>query len=184
MASKNKLESRIKNLVYPDHVPENKNSTLQECDFHIVLVKPEIPNNTGNIGRTCIGMNAHLHIVGPTSFEITDKRLRRAGLDYWKHLTWFEYEGWEDFWVKKGVDIDREHLYFLTTKTEKALYSSEIEKGSWFFFGSETKGLSEEIRTQFENSCVTIPMHGPIRSYNLANTVAVVLHEASRQIRI
>lgn len=148
--------------------------------FKIVLVEPEIPNNTGNIGRTCIGADSELHLIGPLGFEIDDKRLRRAGLDYWPHLKWYQYKSFED-WIQQVPDVRR--IHFFTTKTNHHIYESSFQEGDWLVFGKETKGLSAEILERFPDQHVTLPMFGPIRSLNLANAVSIGLYEAIRQIQ-
>ncbi|MBC7421522.1 MAG: tRNA (cytidine(34)-2'-O)-methyltransferase [Bdellovibrio sp.] len=146
--------------------------------FRIVLVEPEIPQNTGNIGRTCVGTNCELHLIGPMSFEINDTQLKRAGLDYWQHLTWFYYPTYED-WFKKVEDPTR--VFYLTTKVKQTYYEPQYQKGDWFVFGKETKGLPPEIINQNLEQAVTIPQTGPVRSLNLATAVAVVIFEGYRQ---
>lgn len=152
---------------------------MSKALFRVVLVEPEIPNNTGNIGRTCIGAAAELHLVGKLGFEINDKRLKRAGLDYWKHLSWHQHESFEA-WLSQVEDTSRIHLF--TTKTKKTIYRSSFQKGDWLVFGKETKGLSADILGMFPDQHVTLPMYGPIRSLNLANAVSIGLYEAIRQV--
>ncbi len=147
--------------------------------FHVVLIEPEIPNNTGNIGRTCIGAASSLHLVGKLGFEIDDKKLRRAGLDYWVHLEWMHHKTIEE-WLSIVPDKSRIHLF--TTKTTKPIFKTEFKKGDWLVFGKETKGLSPEILQMFPDQHVTLPMFGPIRSLNLSNAVSVGLYEGIRQI--
>jgi len=151
----------------------------QDPFFNIVLVEPEIPNNTGNIGRTCIGANTDLHLVGKLGFEISDRKLKRAGLDYWVHLNWFHHKTFED-WLNIVPDKSRIHLF--TTKTNKPIFKTELKKGDWLVFGKETKGLSPEILQMFPEQHVTLPMYGDIRSLNLANAVAAGLYEGIRQL--
>lgn len=147
--------------------------------FNVVLIEPEIPNNTGNIGRTCIGAASSLHLVGKLGFEIDDKKLKRAGLDYWVHLNWQHHKTFED-WLAIVPDKSRMHLF--TTKTTNSIFDAEIKKGDWLVFGKETKGLSPEILQMFPDQLVTLPMHGPIRSLNLSNAVSIGLYEGIRQI--
>lgn len=149
--------------------------------FNVVLVEPEIPNNTGNIGRTCVGANARLHLIEPLGFELSDKHLKRAGLDYWPHLDWCIHKNWED-WSSKVPDFSR--VFFFTTKTKKALFQAQFQKGDWLVFGRETKGLPEEIIKRYDAQTLTIPMYGPIRSYNLANSVSVATYEVLRQFEL
>lgn len=149
--------------------------------LNIVLHEPEIPNNTGNIGRTCVGSNARLHLIEPLGFEISDKQLKRSGLDYWPHLDWYLYPSWNEF-LKKVPDKSR--LFLMTTKTQKPLYEVEFKRGDWLVFGKETKGLPSEILNQNDAQALTIPMYGEIRSYNLANSVAVATFEVLRQLSV
>ncbi len=147
--------------------------------FKIVLVEPEIPQNTGNIGRTCVGTNCELHIVGPMSFEINDTQLKRAGLDYWQHLKYFYYSSYEE-WFKTVENTER--VFYFTTKTKKTYYEIPYQKGDWFVFGKETKGLPPEIIQKYFDQAVTIPQTGPVRSLNLATAVAIGIYEGFRQI--
>jgi tRNA (cytidine/uridine-2'-O-)-methyltransferase len=149
--------------------------------FHIVLHEPEIPNNTGNIGRTCVGMQSKLHLIKPYGFEITDKNLKRSGLDYWPNLEWQEHDDYQD-WLAT-IDNTKRVFYF-STKATKTIFDVSFQKGDSFVFGKETKGLPEEIVFSNLDQAVKIPMLGPIRSYNVANTVSVVLFEAYRQIQL
>ncbi len=147
--------------------------------FHIVLHEPEIPNNTGNIGRTCVGLNAKLHLIKPLGFSLEDKMLKRSGLDYWPDLDWQVYEN-----IDECLDqIGSERIFCLSTKGQKSFFEFQYQQGDVFVFGKETKGLPVEIREAYKERCVKLPMIGPIRSYNLANAVAVVSFEALRQIK-
>jgi tRNA (cytidine/uridine-2'-O-)-methyltransferase len=149
--------------------------------FRIVLIEPEIPQNTGNIGRTCVGTNCELHIVGKTGFEITDANLKRAGLDYWKHLTWYQHETFED-WLKLVEDPTR--MWLFTTKTQRTYFEPKYQSGDWFVFGKETKGLSPEFLNDHPLQTVTIPMIGDgARSLNLATSVAIAAYEGMRQVQ-
>lgn len=152
-----------------------KNETL----FRIVLIEPEIPQNTGNIGRTCVGTNCELHIVGPMSFEINDTQLKRAGLDYWQHLNWKYYSNYND-WFSTVEDPSR--VFYFTTKVSQTYFEPEYKKGDWLVFGKETKGLPPEMINKFKNQAVTIPQTGPVRSLNLATAVAISIYEGVRQI--
>jgi tRNA (cytidine/uridine-2'-O-)-methyltransferase len=154
----------------------NQNS---ESLFRIVLVEPEIPQNTGNIGRTCVGTNCELHIIGPMSFEINDTQLKRAGLDYWPHLRFFYYENYQE-WFAKVEDPTR--VFYFTTKVKKTYYEPHYKKGDWFVFGKETKGLPPEIIQANKQQAVTIPQTGPVRSLNLATSVAISIYEGFRQV--
>lgn len=146
--------------------------------FNIVLVHPDIPQNTGNIGRLCVGLNAKLHLVRPMGFVIDDKKLKRAGLDYWQHLELTIHDSLQDFleFSKSG------NCYFLTTKTDKKYTDINFQKGDFLIFGAETRGLPEDLLNQNQDSCFTIPMFGKIRSLNLATSVGIVTYEGVRQV--
>lgn len=154
--------------------------TEKKSLFRIVLVEPEIPQNTGNIGRTCVGTNCELHIVGPMSFEINDTQLKRAGLDYWPHLKFFYYENYEAWF---NTVPDKERVFYFTTKTKKTYYDISYQHGDWLVFGKETKGLPPEIIQAHPNQAVTIPQPGPVRSLNLATAVAIGIYEGFRQLQ-
>lgn len=145
--------------------------------FHIVLWQPEIPNNTGNIGRTCLALEAKLHLIGPLGFDISDKAVKRAGLDYWPLLQKEVYASWDDFLASQ--DIGR--LFLITTKSDQLYYEPEFKEGDFFLFGQETKGLPQEIMEAYPSHKLRIPMYGPTRSLNLANTVAIIGYEVMRQ---
>lgn len=146
--------------------------------LNIVLVEPEIPNNTGNIGRLCVGTESRLHLIKPYGFEITDKNLKRSGLDYWVHLDWNEYNN-VDEWMAQIPDKSR--VFLMSSHASKSIYDVEYQDGDWLVFGKESVGLSQEVLEQFENH-LKIPMSNLIRSYNIANSVAFVIGEAKRQI--
>ena len=148
--------------------------------FNIVLVEPEIPPNTGNIARLCAATNTKLHLVHPLGFKIDDTKLKRAGLDYWHLLDIEEYKNWEDFYLKHK----EERLWFISTRGEKNIWDVEFNPGDFLIFGSETKGLSEEILNANKNSVVSIPMNGKTRSLNLSTAVGIVLYEAMRQVTV
>jgi len=147
--------------------------------FHVVLIEPEIAANTGNIGRTCVGLNAKLHLVGPLGFAITDRRLKRAGLDYWPYLDFVHHATWDDWW-REVPDPGR--VFFFSTKAAHSLYQPSFQKGDWFVFGRETKGLDPQLLQKFSAQALRIPMTGPIRSLNIATAVAIVLFEGYRQL--
>lgn len=146
--------------------------------LNIVLVEPEIPNNTGNIGRLCVGTGNRLHLIHPFGFEITDKNLKRSGLDYWVHLDWKEYRNVEE-WMKEISDKSR--VFLFSSHSKKTFYEEKFQDGDWLVFGKESVGLSEEFMQQFENH-LTIPISEYVRSFNLANSVAFAIGEARRQI--
>ena len=146
--------------------------------LNIVLVEPEIPNNTGNIGRLCVGTQSKLHLIKPYGFEITDKNLKRSGLDYWVHLDWKEYDTVEE-WITQIPDKSR--VFLTSSRATKSMYEVAFQDGDWLVFGKESVGLSEEVLNRFKNH-LKIPMSSLIRSYNIANSVAFVVGEAKRQI--
>ncbi len=154
-------------------------NTSSESLFRIVLHEPEIPQNTGNIGRTCVGTHCELHLIGPMSFEINDTQLKRAGLDYWKHLKWFYYASFDEWFAQVS---DPRRVFYLTTKVEKTYFEPQYQRGDWFVFGKETKGLPPEILNQNKNQAITIPQTGPVRSLNLATAVAITIYEGYRQV--
>lgn len=148
--------------------------------LNIVLVEPEIPNNTGNIGRLCVGTQCRLHLVHPFGFEITDKNLKRSGLDYWVHLDWYQYDTVTQ-WITQLPDKSR--VFLMSSHATKSIYEAKFQDNDWLVFGKESVGLSAEVLSQFENH-LTIPMSSLIRSYNLANSVAFVVGEAKRQLSL
>jgi len=146
----------------------------------IVLVEPEIPNNTGNIGRLCVGTESKLHLIHPFGFEINDKNLKRSGLDYWVHLDVTEYQNIEE-WMLQIKDKSR--VFLMSSHAKKSIYDTQFQDGDWLVFGKESVGLSQEVLALFDNH-LTIPMSSLIRSYNIANSVAFVVGEAKRQINL
>jgi tRNA (cytidine/uridine-2'-O-)-methyltransferase len=149
----------------------------------IALFEPEIPPNTGNIARLCVGLEANLYIIGKPSFDLSEKAVKRAGLDYWSHLRISTFETWDVFLQSQVVQRDR---IFGITKFGKICYSYvQFQKGDCFLFGKETSGLPENIHSALkEDRKLNIPMPGPVRSLNLSNAVAVVAYEAYRQINL
>ena len=145
--------------------------------MHIVLVNPEIPQNTGNIARTCAATGARLHIVKPMGFTIDDKKLKRSGLDYWEYLDITYYENLDDFFAKNQ---NSESFYF-TTKARHVYSDVSFPDNCYLFFGKETKGLPEELLLANEDRCLRFPMQTGIRSLNLANTVCAAVYEVLRQ---
>lgn len=148
--------------------------------LNIVLVEPEIPNNTGNIGRLCVGTESRLHLIHPFGFVINDKNLKRSGLDYWVHLDVTEYQNVAE-WKAQIPDLSR--VFLMSSHAGKSYLETEFQDGDWLVFGKESKGLSAEVLSQFENH-LTIPMSNLIRSFNIANSVAFVIGEAKRQISV
>ncbi|MDD6570794.1 MAG: tRNA (uridine(34)/cytosine(34)/5-carboxymethylaminomethyluridine(34)-2'-O)-methyltransferase TrmL [Thermoflexaceae bacterium] len=145
--------------------------------LNIVLLEPEMPANTGNIGRTCVATNTRLHLIEPLGFQINDKMLKRAGLDYWDKLDVMVYDNYEDFLEKNpGAKV-----YMATTKALKAYTHVNYEPDCYIMFGKESAGIPENILLENQERCVRIPMVGDIRSLNLSNSVAIVLYEALRQ---
>ena len=146
--------------------------------FNIVLVEPEIPPNTGSIARLCGATGTHLHLVQPLGFSVDDKHLKRAGLDYWEHVSITMWETIDEFLAAQ----DETRLKFFTTKCERSYTQTSYLPGDFLIFGKETKGLSDEIRTLYSECCYTLPMPNPhVRSLNLAMTAGIVLYEALRQ---
>ncbi|EDM23923.1 tRNA (cytidine(34)-2'-O)-methyltransferase [Caminibacter mediatlanticus TB-2] len=145
--------------------------------FNIVLFNPQIPPNTGNIGRLCVNAGAKLHIVKPIGFDISQKAVKRAGLDYWDKLDLKVWESVEEF--LKNVDTNR--CFFATTKTKTPYFEKKYKKGDYFIFGSETKGIDEKILNQYKENNITIPMTNEGRSLNLAVSCGIILYEAIRQ---
>ncbi|HZG56858.1 tRNA (uridine(34)/cytosine(34)/5-carboxymethylaminomethyluridine(34)-2'-O)-methyltransferase TrmL [Paenibacillus sp.] len=145
--------------------------------FHVVLVEPEIPANTGNISRTCAGTGTHLHLVKPLGFSIEDKDLKRAGLDYWPHVKLHVHESFEAVLEQYGGG----RMFFATTKGSRGYTEFEYQDGDMFVFGRETKGLPDDILSRFPERRIRIPINDHIRSLNLSNSVAIVLYEALRQ---
>lgn len=147
--------------------------------FRIVLIEPEIPQNTGNIGRTCVGTRCELHLVGELGFEISDRTLKRAGLDYWVHLTWFHHKTFEDWWQKVE---DPKRCFYFTTKAQQLYTQIHYQPGDWLVFGKETKGLDPDLIRRNADQAVKIPQLGPTRSLNLSTSVAIATYEGIRQL--
>jgi tRNA (cytidine/uridine-2'-O-)-methyltransferase len=148
--------------------------------LNIVLVEPEIPNNTGNIGRLCVGTQSRLHLIHPFGFVINDKNLKRSGLDYWVHLDVTEYQNISE-WISQIRDKSR--VFLMSSHASLSIYENDFQDEDWLVFGKESVGLSPEFLAMFDNH-LTIPMSDKIRSYNIANSVAFVVGEARRQIGI
>lgn len=145
--------------------------------FNIVLHEPEIPANTGNIGRTCVATGTKLHLIRPLGFKINEKALQRAGLDYWQHLDVSIYDSYEDFLEKNpGARI-----FYATTKGQNKYSDAQFKDGDFIMFGKESAGIPEKILYENKETCIRIPMNPEIRSLNLSNSAAIVLYEALRQ---
>ncbi|TWO19797.1 tRNA (cytidine(34)-2'-O)-methyltransferase [Campylobacter hyointestinalis] len=147
--------------------------------FNIVLVNPQIHTNTGSIGRMCVNSGCKLHIIKPLGFEIDDKHLRRAGLDYWAKLDPKIWDSLEQFLSANTKFKDR--FFFATTKTNRLYFNAKFQKGDFIFFGSETSGLPLDLMRLNKKNCITIPMTNDGRSLNLATSVGIVTYEAIRQ---
>lgn len=146
--------------------------------IHIVLVEPEIPMNTGNIARTCACTGAHLHLVKPLGFDISDKAVKRAGLDYWHLVDLSVYDDLADLFFRHPEATD---IWLATTKAPQSYAEATFRDGCWLFFGKETAGLPEDFRREHVSRCIRLPMKSEARSLNLANSVAVICYEALRQ---
>ncbi len=145
--------------------------------LNVVLLEPEIPANTGNIGRTCVATNTRLHLIEPMGFRINEKELKRAGLDYWKDLDVTVYKDFEDFQAKNS----NVRMFFATTKAKHTYCGVRFEENDYIMFGKESAGIPEEILIRHPEECLRIPMMEDARSLNLGNSVAIILYEALRQ---
>ena len=145
--------------------------------FNVVLHEPEIPQNTGNIGRTCVATNSKLWIVRPTAFRLDDRNLRRSGLDYWQHLNWSDVSNWEAL----AANVAPERIWYFSKRGRRCYTDAAYQRGDYLVFGSETKGLPPSLIEQDERRTLQIPMSTNVRSLNLSNSVAIVLYEALRQ---
>lgn len=145
--------------------------------LNIVLVEPEIPMNTGNIARTCAATGARLHLVRPLGFDISDRAVKRAGLDYWHLVDISVYDGLDDFFARNP----QPDLWLATTKAPHAYTEAHFADGCWLMFGKETAGLPQSLREAYYDRCIRLPMRSEARSLNLANSVAVLCYEALRQ---
>lgn len=146
---------------------------------HIVLFRPDIPQNTGNIGRTCAATNTKLHLIKPLGFEISDKHLKRAGMDYWYDLDITMHESFDDFF-----ENEKGNYYFISKFGEQFYHEQDYnvtDRDVYFIFGRETKGLPDEIKDKYRDRLMRIPMGKDFRSLNVSNTVALILYEALRQ---
>ena len=166
--------------IEPDGRAGFAHGDARAADLHAVLVRPEIPHNTGAIGRTCVALGCDLALVKPLGFALSDEYVRRAGLDYWQHLPLSVYDNWDDF-------LDRARpgrMHFLSTKGGRSIYDTTFEPGDTLLFGNENSGLPGPFYDRYRDALVRIPMPGPhARSLNLANAASIALYEAFRQIR-
>lgn len=148
--------------------------------FHIVLVEPQIPQNTGNIGRLCVATDCVLHLIHPLGFSTNQKELRRAGLDYWQHLQVYEWEHLEAFW--QHYPLNMQHFFF-STKAQKLHFNADFSQGGFLYFGREDAGLNAQILKNYAHQTYKLPMKRGIRSINLATSVSAALYEGLRQSR-
>ena len=146
--------------------------------LNIVLVEPEIPQNCGNIARTCAATGCRLHLIRPLGFDISEKAVRRAGLDYWSKVEVLDYENLQDFFARNQV----KQIWCLSTKAPRCYTEANFEEDCYLFFGKETKGLPEDFLDEHYDECVRIPMLPDTRSLNLSNAVAITVYEALRQL--
>ena len=146
--------------------------------INIVLVEPEIPMNTGNAARTCAATGSRLHLIRPLGFDISDRAVKRAGLDYWSLVDLHVYDGLEDFFLRNP----QPDLWLTTTRAATRYCDAHYREGCWLFFGKETAGLPQALLDRYPQRCIRLPMLSQARSLNLANTVAVVTYEALRQL--
>ena len=146
--------------------------------FNLVLVHPQIPNNTGAIGRLCVNAGASLHLIKPIGFDIDEKAVRRAGLDYWDKLDLHVWENLDEFFANNVIT---NNAYFATTKTDRPYFEADFKEGDFIFFGSETAGIPEAILNKYQSQTITIPMTKEGRSLNLAISTGIVLYDAIRQ---
>ena len=153
---------------------------MNQSKFHIVLVEPEIPQNTGNIVRLCACTSCDLFLVGKLGFILDDKRVKRSGLDYWDSVTIHRYDSLE----KLREEYKDSNFYYLTTKVKKKYTENAFKKGDFLVFGPETRGLDEQLLNSNKENCLTIPMEEGKRSLNLSNSVAIVVYEAIRQTKV
>jgi tRNA (cytidine/uridine-2'-O-)-methyltransferase len=155
-------------------------SAHDEPMLHVVLVEPEIPQNTGNIARLCVASGARLHLVGPLGFSINGKEARRAGMDYWHRLDLVAWNSWDEFLSANGGS----RLWLLSSKVERPYWDTQVQDGDMIVFGRESKGLPASLLAAHPESCLTIPMSEGTRSINLATSVGIVLYEGIRQLRV
>ena len=157
---------------------------MYEPLFHVVLYQPEIPPNTGNIGRTCVAMGGKLWLIEPLGFQIDEKQLRRAGLDYWQHLNWQRLPNWAALLAEPELQaaIAARRMWLITKKGHSSHYEAAFQPGDIFVFGSESSGLPEELLAEHAERTLRIPMRPEVRSLNLSAAAGIVLYEAVRQV--
>ncbi len=148
--------------------------------MNIVFLNPEIPTNTGNIGRTCVLTNTKLHLIKPLGFSLEDKYIKKGGLDYWEKVQLFIWEDFDHFY-KENIENKDANLYFATTKTNQRYSDVKFQKNDFIMFGPESRGIPEEILNKYKEYNITIPMIPMGRSINLANSASIILYEALRQ---
>ena len=173
-------------IVEPEEELTQSVESEKEPLFHIVLYQPEIPNNTGSIGRTCVGIGAKLWLVRPFGFQITDRKLRRAGLDYWPHLDWEAVDNWEHLLRRIGEESGRfgrhPNFWFFSKKATRLYYDPSFQQGDVFVYGKESVGLPEDFLTQQGDHALRIPITEEIRSLNQSVSVGITVFEAIRQL--
>lgn len=150
--------------------------------LHVVLYQPEIPPNTGNIGRTCVALGAKLWLIRPLGFQINEKELRRAGLDYWPHLDWEAVDDWMALAERLSAQLAGGRAWFFTKTATRLHTDASYKRGDVLVFGSESKGLPSELLTEYRSQALRLPMRPQVRSLNLSATAAVAMYEAARQI--
>lgn len=150
--------------------------------FHVVLYQPEIPPNTGNIGRSCVAVGAKLWLIRPLGFQIDEKQLRRAGLDYWPHLEWEAVENWHVLAARLDGPLACRRLWLFTKTATRSYTTAAFERGDLLIFGSESAGLPAELLARFPDQQLRVPMRPQVRSLNLSATAAIAMYEAVRQI--
>ncbi len=154
-------------------------NNTSSVNFNIVLLHPQIPNNTGNIGRLCLATNCKLHLIEPLGFELSDKYLKRSGLDYWQHLNYEVYSSWNHFIHKQAQDI---RFFVLSAHAEKSIWEHQYTSGDYFVFGKEADGFGKDFLEKYETKSLTIPQYNnKVRCLNLANSVSIVVYEGLRQ---
>ena len=155
---------------------------LYEPQLHVVLHRPEIPPNTGNVGRTCVAVGAKLWLVKPLGFDIDEKARRRAGLDYWEHLEWEVVEDWNALCQHFAPQLSAQRTWFFSKKAHRPYTEAKFQTGDVLVFGSETTGLPAALLAEHESQSLRIPTRAEVRSLNLSAAVAVVVYEAMRQL--